>query len=325
MAFSYKVYFTERSKHRIVCLDPNSGHCEIIAGEAGNGDLRQKLHQPYGLAVNREHELFVADKLGDRIAKIKNGQIIPVELATDGTSGNLVKHLKGPAGLCVESATGDMLCSYSHSHCICRLKTNGRVELVVGRSPEHRYFFTGFRDNAGAKDVSEFPIRHPAALVAHPNGTIFFAERGYQTLREFHPERGIKSIFGTPASDLQTPRVKFPEEMPFDAFKPKYPIGLALDLQNELYLSDAKWGIVVHIDFAAQVVRRVITSQSEGGPAAIAFAPDGVLWILNNAEGCVQAYTRIGSRWEKLSEKSFSTSVDEVRRISNEGAGIVCA
>ena len=73
MAYGYRIYFTERAKHRVVRWDPDTGGVATVAGgETAGNDADQRLRDPYGLAIDRGGHLLIADKLNHRIMRLTN-------------------------------------------------------------------------------------------------------------------------------------------------------------------------------------------------------------------------------------------------------------
>ena len=71
------LFFSDTFNHRIRRVDAQSGVITTIAGngEAGySGDggpaLRASLNEPYGIAIDRAGNIFVADRLNRRIRRI---------------------------------------------------------------------------------------------------------------------------------------------------------------------------------------------------------------------------------------------------------------
>src|SRR4029077_3776458 len=78
------LFFSDTFNHRIRRVDARSGVITTIAGngEAGYGGdggpaVRASLNEPYGIAIDRAGNIFVADRLNRRIRRIDaaNGSI----------------------------------------------------------------------------------------------------------------------------------------------------------------------------------------------------------------------------------------------------------
>ena len=188
MAYGYRIYFTERAKHRVVRWDPDTGAVVTVAGaESAAGAADQQLRDPYGLAIDRDGHLLIADQLNHRITRLTSRmEMLGVQVEDRhrqrGAQTPLHRRsgpdvLQCPTGLFVE-ADGSLLCAYSDDHTIYRRHPRGRLDLVLGVPPNRPQVFGAFQEVVPPAAVAEVGIWGPTGVVKRPDGTIFFIERG---------------------------------------------------------------------------------------------------------------------------------------------------
>jgi hypothetical protein len=150
-------------------------------------------------------------------------------------------------------------------------------------------------------------------------------ERYWHIVREYHPDRGLRSVFRHESIPAAT-KDDLPESLPLNTYWPRYATAMALDKDEEMYLADAPRASIWHIDSSKGIIRRVNPDLNPcSRPAAITFGPDGVLWALDIGLGKVTGYRRLrGGRWEQV-DALFRTVEDESYCPVSEGAGIVCS
>src|SRR5713226_6801828 len=72
MALGYGIYYTNRSLNTVIYWDPITGKSETVAGD-GVGNT--KLNMPYGLALDGQRRLYIADKFNHRILRRSSGVV----------------------------------------------------------------------------------------------------------------------------------------------------------------------------------------------------------------------------------------------------------
>lgn len=231
MSFGYSVYFTERRKNRVVCWSPDTGDSEVVAGESQDGSLDQTLSDPYGLAMDMQGRLLIADKRNCRICRLANGRLEKV--LTKDRDGhrksrfmNKVDNPENPTGIFAEK-DGSLLVAYSDDYTIYRVHPDGGLELVLGVPPNRHATFEGYFETVGADQLSKTPLHMPTSVVARSDGTLFFIERGYNVVREYKPGGDLKSVF-VRGEDGGQPK-PLPKTLSRSSFWPRFPTSLALD------------------------------------------------------------------------------------------------
>ncbi len=338
MAYGYRIYFTERAKHRVVRWDPDTGAVSTVAGaEAAAGVADQQLRDPYGLAIDRGGHLLIADKLNHRITRMTSRMDRVVQRVEDGhrhPGAATPIHRRGapdvlqcPTGLFPEE-DGSVLCAYSDDHTIYRIHPRGRLEWVLGVPPNRPQVFGAFREHVPQAELAEACIWGPTGVVKRKDGVIFFIERGYQEVRMLVPGKGLSAVFPHSLALAFRDRPHAPDQAALDDYHSTYPSSLALDAADQLFMADASQGAVMHIVVAARTVRKVIdfmqVGGGKGGPVALAFGKDGTAWVLESRTGSVRSYRPVPGRLWEPQAAILSSHPGEGLVINHGGAGLVC-
>lgn len=94
---SGNIYLSVESKHKVLFFSSNASNSKIVAGNGTQGSTHTQLNSPFGVFVNRNGTIYIADHDNGRVMKwIKNGSSgIPV---TDTTT-----RLSRPRGIVVDT------------------------------------------------------------------------------------------------------------------------------------------------------------------------------------------------------------------------------
>ncbi|HEU0124017.1 MAG TPA: hypothetical protein VFQ91_26025 [Bryobacteraceae bacterium] len=222
------IYIADAATHRIRAVS-STGEIRTVAGDGspgfdGDGGPAAQAHlrTPYGLALDRQGNLYVAD-LGNarvrvvgtdgRIRTVAGGGELP---ASDAVEGSLATTLqfKTPRNVLADGSGGFYFSDFD-GHRVYAVDYRGIVTVFAG---------TG-NPGYGADNVAanRSALRNPAGLAVEPQGGIVVVESGSQRLRRI--ARGIATAYLT------------------DALRnyPLYsPTGIAFDTAGNLYIADAR-------------------------------------------------------------------------------------
>jgi len=336
VSVGYAIYFVDRLGHRVVRWDPDSGEARVIAGGPSASDPSQTLSEPYGLAFEPAGTLLISDKLNHRICRLRKGQLETVPMRDmdghraarpDSPAMFDPDKVHCPTSLAVEKG-GAILCAFYDDDTIYRIHPNGRLELVLGLVPNRHYFHNPPRQSISMEDLHAHPIVGPTGMVLRSDGTIFFVERQSQVVREFHPNRGLRSLFSLSQMPRWFQRTEAPEEGTLEEYHPVYPSTLTLGPDESLYLCDNLHGCVLRIDVERARFRRVLHHRRtgpflDGGPVAVAFGSDGTPWVANSDTQELRAYSLAGDgTWVPASPRLASIGKEPLR-LGGGGMGVV--
>ena len=129
---SGSLYCSQYDHHKVVStsLSSTTGTLTIVAGTGYSGDSRTKLNNPFGIFINVDLELYVADAANDRIQIFHPGQLNGTTVAGTGAAGTI--SLWFPTGIVLDG-DGYMFIVDSYHHRIVRASSDGFL-CVVGCS-----------------------------------------------------------------------------------------------------------------------------------------------------------------------------------------------
>jgi sugar lactone lactonase YvrE len=303
------LYFTDTFNNRIRRVDARSG---VISTVAGNGDkgfsgdggaaTGAALNEPYGIALDRAGNIFVADRLNRRVRRIDaaSGTITTLagtgEAAYGGDGGPAADAgLAEPNGLAFDAA---------ERHLYITDVADNRVRIVDLVSGTIATFAgTGAAEHSGdggpAAAAGTFGAR---AVKVGPDGTVYILERQGSSLRAVDPATGIiTTIAGTTARGYGGDGGPARDAV-FDA-----PKEMAIDRDGTLIIVDTENHAIRRIDRTRGIVTALAGGRKgaggDGGPATEAgldrphgavVGPDGAVYIGDTNNHRIRRVTRVG-------------------------------
>jgi DNA-binding beta-propeller fold protein YncE len=288
------LFFSDTFNHRIRRVDARSGVITTVAGngEAGHGGdggpaVRASLNEPYGIAIDRAGNIFVADRLNRRIRRIDaaNGSITTLagtgEAAYSGDGGPAARAGLGePNGLALDADQRHLYIADVADHRVRIVDlSSGTIATFAGTGqPEHG------GDGGPAAEAGIFGAR---AVKLGPDGTVYILERQGSSLRAVGAATGIiTTIAGT------TGRGYSGDGGPALAAVFDAPKEMAIDPDGSLLIVDTENHAIRRIDRGTGVVTTIAGGRhgtgGDGGPAAAAgldrphgavVGPDGAIYI----------------------------------------------
>jgi len=179
------VYVSDVGDHVIRKLKTN-GQVEVFAGSVGNSGFDSgkgnaaRFNKPWGLAIDRSGNLYVADKLNNAIRKVTPDGTVTT-LAGDGTFGSTDGTGSGarfgyPEGVAVDPS-GNVYVADTSNNLIRKITSAGVVSTVAGQAGN---------DGAGLLNGKglESKLNAPTSLTLDTDGNIYIADRGSNTIRK---------------------------------------------------------------------------------------------------------------------------------------------
>lgn len=222
------LYIADAAEHRVRRLSPAG----ILTTVAGNGTLGYsgdngpaadaQLASPYGLALDRANNLYIAD-LGNRVIRrvtpqgrittYAGGGANPATAPSEGSPATTIRFTT-PRNVAVDP-DGTLYISDFDAHRIYSVSTDGTFRLHAG---------TG-APGYGANDIAAIrsSLRNPAGLWIDPQGGLLVAEAGAQRIRRI--ARGLIGAYA-PAAAIREPLFS--------------PTGVAVDALGNLFIADAR-------------------------------------------------------------------------------------
>ena len=305
------LYFSDTFNHRIRRVDARTG---MIATVAGNGEtgysgdggpaVRASLNEPYGIAIDRAGDIFVADRLNRRVRRIDaaSGIITTLtgtgEAAYSGDGGPAAKAgFAEPNGLALDADQRHLFIADVADHRVRVVDlVSGVIQTFAGTGkPEHS------GDGGPAIAAGIFGAR---AVKLGPDGTVYILERQGSSLRAVDPKTGI---IGTVAGT--TARGYSGDDGPALAAVFDAPKEMAIDRDGSVLIVDTENHAIRRFDPRAGRVTAVAGGRQsgggggDGGPATAAgldrphgavVGPDGALYIGDTNNHRIRKLTRAG-------------------------------
>jgi len=292
---SGNLYFSDTFNHCIRRVDARTGVISTCAGcgEAGySGDggraTLARFNEPYGIAVDRTGNTYVADRHNHCVRRIDGTSGVVTTFAGNGASGfggdggaasraGMVE----PNGLALDPAENRLFIADVADH---RLRVvdlaSGVIRTFAGTGkPEH----SGDLGPASAAGI--FGAR---AVKVAADGTVYILERQGSTLRAVDPKSGIiTTIAGTGERGYGG------DDGPASAAVFDAPKELVIDREGNLLIVDTENHVIRRIDIHTRTVTAIVGSGRQGGdgdggparaaaldrPHGAAVAVDGSIYI----------------------------------------------
>ncbi len=221
------IYIADRSNNRIRVVHPD-GTIHTFAGtgvdgyrgDAGPADQAQ-LSKPFGLALDDQGNLYIADRGNNRIRKI-NPEGIITTVAGDGgfffmgDNGPAYQaSIAGPTGVAVDEQ-GNLYIADRNNNRIRMVDPLGMIRTVAG---------TGQQDYNGDSELArETNLHLPFDVAVDKNGKVLVVDRSHYRVRKIDPKRGTvttiagngKKKFGGDGGPATGAVLNFPHGMEVD-------------------------------------------------------------------------------------------------------------
>jgi uncharacterized repeat protein (TIGR01451 family) len=187
---SGNLYVDNYLNSEIIKITPTGAHSVYAgngtAGFSGDGGAATsaELNDPIGLAINSAGDLFIADRLNQRVREVLPSGTIQT-IAGNGTAGSTgdgglatSAELNGPHGLALDSA-GDLFLTEAQGNRVREILTSGIIQTVAGTGT------AGFAGDGGPAASGE--LSQPTGLSVDPSGNILVADDSNNRVRVIHP------------------------------------------------------------------------------------------------------------------------------------------
>jgi uncharacterized protein (TIGR03437 family) len=252
------LYIADAVDNRVRMVD-SRGNIHTVAGTgvrgfSGDGGpaAQAQLNAPYGLALDRQGNLYVADLGNARvrriapdgtIATVAGGGSLPAGGENDGTAAVLLA-LEAPRNLAVDGA-GNLYISDFEGQRVYRLAPDGSLTTAAGTGVE------GTSGDGGAAIRAQ--LAYPAGLAVDAQGSLYIADSRNHLIRKV--SRGVITSIAETAT----------------------PTGLAFGQDGTLWAADPSAGEILKIPPSGPVTALPIAAGD------LTFSPLGILYASTNA------------------------------------------
>jgi len=262
------------------------------AGSGGDGgaSTSAQLHSPQGIAVDASGNVYVADTQNARVRKISNGAINTV--AGSGTAGfggdsgaATSAQLNIPAGLAVDGASNLYIADFSNNR-VRKVTPGGTITTLAGNG------LAGYAGDGGPATGAQ--LTTPMGVATDSSGNVYIADTGNNAVRMVNSSGIISTVAGNGLAGYSGDGGQAVLAMVGS------PTGVAVDPSGNLYISDGSLRVrkVYSSGFINTIAGNgargysgdggVALSATMDGPAGIALASNGNLYIADSSNGAVR-------------------------------------
>ena len=265
------LFVADWGNHRIRRVDASTGIITTVAGTVrkgfsgdGGAATSAELRFPFGVAVDRSGNLFIADSGNHVIRRVDAGGIITAvagsgERGFKGDGGVATKaQLASPQGLAIDES-GNLFIADRDNNRVRRVDAaTGIITTVAGASA------FGFGGDGGPAASAQ--LWSPGAVALDGAGNLFIADTENDRIRRVDARTNIISTVVGPSviSEIQGPQ------------------GVAVDSAGNLYIASRSNHRVRRLDATTSAVTTVASGGPENGlksPHSVAVAGDTYLFI----------------------------------------------
>ena len=261
---------------------PGPGIINTIGGRAfdsGNGAAATKaqLNQPSGVAVDAAGNLYIADSWNDVVHKVTASTGIITTIAGNGVTGYggdggiaTEASLYSPADVAVDASGNIYIADYLN----CRIRkvtvATNIITTVAGSG------VCAFSGDGGAAISAE--LNGPNSVAVDSSGNVYIADYNNSRIRKITVSTGvISTIAGTGTGGYSA------DGGAATSAEINYPMGVALDSSNNVYIADTNNYRIRKITVSSGVITTVAGNgtggfSGDGGAATSAelYFPEGV-------------------------------------------------
>lgn len=225
------VYVSDEESNTIRKITP-AGSVSTLAGSAetkGSEDgaaTAARFYHPVGLALDKEHNLYVTDAENQTIRKITPAGIVTTlagvaeqKGSADGSAPQA--RFNYPHGVAVD-ATGTVYIADTYNHSIRKISLSGEVTTLAGLAGTK-----GSADGLGA----QARFCRPAGIAVDAAGAVYVADNGNYTIRKISPAGLVTTLAGLPGKRGSANGMG--AEARFDT-----PNGIAVGRDGTVYVAD---------------------------------------------------------------------------------------
>ncbi len=230
------LFISDRSNNRVRTVDPK-GTIQTYAGSGAagySGDAgpakSAQMDKPFGLALDKKHNLYIADRNNNRIRKVDaSGNMTTV--AGDGgfffmgDNGPAYKaSLAAPTGVAV-GESGAIYVADRNNNRVRAIDNLGMIRTVMG---------TGQQDYNGDSEVArETNLHLPFALTVDKTGNLLVVDRSHYRIRRVNLDTGkVETAAGNGVKMFQG------DGGPATGAGLSFPHGIVVDARDNIIFSD---------------------------------------------------------------------------------------
>jgi sugar lactone lactonase YvrE len=260
---------------------PNKGPKYVVTSFAGNGTAglvngtgpSAEFNHPFGITVDSEGNLYVADEGNNCIRKIDSTGLVTT-LAGSGAPGyadgsGQIAMFNSPDGVAVDSL-GNIYVADVNNECIRKIAPDGTVSTLAGNPYQE-----GFQDGAGINAR----FAQPTGITLDSAWNIIVADAANECIRRIDQKGNVTTLAGSPNN------AGFAEGTG-SAAKFDNPQGCMANAQGDILVADVNNNRIRYVTRQGTVSTLAGNSQeghADGTGAAAKFAGPTGIWIKSDS------------------------------------------
>jgi sugar lactone lactonase YvrE len=259
-----RLYIADDQRHRVLVTDTGGRFLRSVG--AGSGSRPGQLNFPYGVALDPQGRLFVADNLNHRIVRFSTASTGYAYKARWGSYGRAPGQLAFVRGI-ASDRSGNVYVANTGNDRIDVFDRGGRLLRSFGTSGR-----------------TEGQFNTPSGVAADSNGVRAVTDAVNGRIELLGADGSIISSWGSPN--------------PGPTILPR-PVAVAFDVPGNAYVVDQRRGVVVVFSRATGRPVRTIGSQGSGAgqmrdPSAIALDGAGNVYVADTGNDRILRFTNAG-------------------------------
>lgn len=285
----------------------------LLGGIDGPGD-QASFAEPFGVAVDSDGNLYVADSSNQTIRKITPDHVVSTYVGQPGTAGSTdamgnAAEFNTPFGVAVDR-NGNLYVSDGLNHTIRKVTPDRQVTTVAGLAGTE-----GSADGTGS--AARFDT--PRGIAVDQAGNLYVADSENATVRKITPAGVVTTLAGTPGVTGTTDGVG-------SAARFLEPVAIAVDRAGNLYVADFEADTIRSITPAGVVTTIAGLANTPGSadgtgsaarfdfPDGIVVDPSGTLFVSEFKNGTIRQITPDRVVTTLAGDPDFSGTTDGVGR-----------
>jgi uncharacterized protein (TIGR03437 family) len=248
-------------------------------GDGGPG-IQALLSFPYGVALDGNGNLYIADNLDNRVRKVVLATGVITTIAGTGGAGfsgdggaAISAQVNGPGAVAADTA-GNVYFTDVGNAVVRKVDVNGNISTIAGTEG-----LAGATGDGGPATKAQLGLHTGGSLAVDVAGNLYIADSFNSAIREVTVSNGnINTIAGTIGKNGHSG-----DGGPATSATLYYPFGVALDSSGNLYIADTFNNEIREVSATTHNITTIAGSPSagstgDGGPptAALLNSPFGI-------------------------------------------------